>query len=55
MALVLSVSVRDSQDPHKGRMDFPVVNVQTAEAGQEALSLQASMRRVSFPLKLETK
>ena len=54
MALV-SVSVRDRQDPHKRRMDFPVVNVQTAEAVQEALSLQASLRRVSFPLKSETR
>ena len=54
MALV-SVSVRDRRNPHKGRMDFPGVNVQTAEAGEEALSLQAYLRRVSFPLKSETK
>lgn len=49
--VLVNVSLRDRQDPHTGRMDSPMVNVQIAAADQEVLSLQASLHHVSFPLK----
>lgn len=47
----VGVYLRGKQDPHIGKMNYPMVNLYTAAAGLGVLSLWASTRHVSFPLK----
>ena len=47
--VLVGVSLRGKQVPHIGKMNHPMVNLHTADL--EVLSLWASTRHVSFPLK----
>lgn len=47
----VGVSLRGKQDPHIGKMNYPMVNLYTAAADLGVLSLWASTRHVSLPLK----
>ena len=49
--VLVGVALRGKQDPHTGKMNHPMVNLHTAAADLEVLSLWASTRHVSLPLK----